>query len=152
LQSYEDFKFEKLLNLDNIQPSDMMKSLSVDLNRNMVFKAGEGAGKSGSFFFFSHDNRFLIKTLKGDEKKILLGMLDQYIEHISITKNKSLLARIYGIFTFTTNFFAPLDIIVMQNTSVLESKFNDKMVFDLKGSSVNRKEPLESKFWSQRLN
>ena len=39
-------------------------------NRNMIFKAGEGAGKSGCFFFFSHDNRFLIKTLRGSEKEI----------------------------------------------------------------------------------
>ena len=101
------------MNLDNISPADMMKSLSVELNRNMVFKAGEGAGKSGSFFFFSHDNRFLIKTLKGEEKKILLKMLDDYIEHLGLTENKSLLARIYGIFTFKTNFFDPIDIIVM---------------------------------------
>ena len=107
------------MNLDNISPQDMMKSLSLDDNRNMVFQAGEGAGKSGSFFFFSHDNRFLIKTLKVAEKRILLNMLDDYIDHIEKTNNKSLLARIYGIFTVKTNYFDPLDIIVMQNTSLL---------------------------------
>ena len=107
------------MNLDNISPQDMMKSLSLDDNRNMVFQAGEGAGKSGSFFFFSHDNQFLIKTLKGAEKRILLNMLDDYIDHIEKTNNKSLLARIYGIFTVKTNYFDPLDIIVMQNTSLL---------------------------------
>ena len=140
------------MNLDNISPQDMMKSLSLDANRNMVFQAGEGAGKSGSFFFFSHDNRFLIKTLKGAEKKILLNMLDDYIDHIEKTNNKSLLARIYGIFTVKTNYFDPLDIIVMQNTSLLESKSNPKMIFDLKGSTVNRKEHLETKFWKNSLN
>jgi hypothetical protein len=31
------------------------ESLSPKFNRDMVFKAGEGAGRSGSFFFFSHD-------------------------------------------------------------------------------------------------
>lgn len=51
------------MKLDNLTPADMMKSLSLDNNRNMVFKAGEGAGLSGSFFFFSHDSKFLIKTL-----------------------------------------------------------------------------------------
>jgi hypothetical protein len=25
--------------------------------------AGEGAGKSGSFFFFSHDRKFIVKTM-----------------------------------------------------------------------------------------
>ena len=87
------------MDLDNISCEDMINSLSLEENRNMVFKAGEGAGKSGSFFFFSHDNRFLIKTLQGGEKKLFLGMLDDYIKHIEETENKSLLARIYGVFT-----------------------------------------------------
>lgn len=91
----------------------MMESLSLNENRHNVFKAGEGAGQSGSFFFFSHDDKFLIKTLKGNEKSILLGILDGYIEHIKSTDNKSLLARIYGIFTIKTNYFTEMDIIVM---------------------------------------
>ena len=39
------------------------KSLSPIHNREQVFKAGEGAGSSGSFFFFSHDQKFIIKTM-----------------------------------------------------------------------------------------
>lgn len=132
-----------------------MDSLSVDKNRNMVFKAGEGAGQSGSFFFFSHDNRFLIKTLRGNEKRIMLDMLDDYIDHIFKTSNKSLLARIYGIFTIKTDYFDPLDIIVMQNTSQLRNKSNDKLIFDMKGSTIGRKVgfgPSENKFWLKKLN
>jgi hypothetical protein len=34
---------------------------------DMVFKAGEGAGRSGSFFFFSHDKKFIIKTMTNQE-------------------------------------------------------------------------------------
>jgi hypothetical protein len=69
----------------------------------------------------------------------MLSCLGDYIEHIKATKNKSLLARIYGIFTIKTNYFEDLDIMVMQNTSVLEDKKNHKMVFDLKGSTIARK-------------
>ena len=76
---------------------------------------------SGSFFFFSRDNRFIIKTLRGEEKNILIDMLDDFIEHIIKTDNKSLLMRIYGIFTIKTNRFAPIDVIVMQNTSHLKN-------------------------------
>ena len=79
----------------------------------MVFKSGEGAGMSGSFFFYSCDNRFIIKTLRGDEKLIMINMLDDYIDHIKKTNNKSLLVRIYGIFTIKTNRFSPIDVIVM---------------------------------------
>lgn len=82
----------------------------------MVFKAGEGAGASGSFFFFSHDGNFLIKTLQKEEKLKMISMLDDYVDHIKSTNNMSLIARIYGIFTIKTNFFEPLDVMIMQNT------------------------------------
>ena len=42
-------------------------SLSPKYNVEQVFKAGEGAGASGSFFFFSHDMRFIIKTMTDEE-------------------------------------------------------------------------------------
>lgn len=139
IESHESEKFAKILKLDQILPSDIMQSLNLESNRKMVFKSGEGAGASGSFFFFSYDNKFIIKTLRGKEKEILLNMLDDYIDHIIKTDNQSLLARIYGVFTFKTNYFAPLDVIVMQNTCQLQNPVNDKMVFDLKGSTVGRK-------------
>lgn len=89
------------------------------MNRNSIFKAGEGAGKSGSFFFFSYDNKFLIKTLGSKEKSILMKNLDKYLDHIKKSKNKSLLCRIYGLYTIKTmDMFVPLDIVVMQNTSI----------------------------------
>jgi hypothetical protein len=46
----------------------------------------------------------------------MLKMLDAYIDHIKRTGNRSLLARIYGLFTFKTDYFAPMDVVVMQNT------------------------------------
>ena len=42
-------------------------SLSPKFNLEQVFGAGEAAGKSGSFFFFSHDRRFIIKTMTDEE-------------------------------------------------------------------------------------
>lgn len=53
------------MRMDKIKPEDVMDSLSLEKNRQSVFQSGEGAGLSGSFFFFSHDNKFIIKTLKG---------------------------------------------------------------------------------------
>jgi 1-phosphatidylinositol-4-phosphate 5-kinase len=56
------------MEMDGITPQIVINSLSVVFNRKKVFKAGESAGKSGSFFFFSYDNKFIIKTLKTSEK------------------------------------------------------------------------------------
>lgn len=76
-------KFNKILDLENISFEQLIKSFDVEKNRGMVFKAGQGAGKSGSFFFFSHDNKFIIKTLRYKEKQVLVNMLDAYINHIA---------------------------------------------------------------------
>ena len=79
-------------------------------------QSGEGAGKSGSFFFFSHDKKFIIKTMRGNEKNVLLNILDDLIKHFEETENKSLLARIYGMFTIKTDVFHQVDILIMENT------------------------------------
>ena len=83
-------------------------------NHNRMFKAGQNsAGKSGSFFFFSFDNRFIIKTINQQEKKVCLSITDDMIHHLECTNNQSLLARIYGVFSIKTNVFGPTDIILM---------------------------------------
>lgn len=37
-------------------------------------------GKSGSFFYFSHDTRFMLKTITKSEKQFLLKILHHYYE------------------------------------------------------------------------
>lgn len=111
----------------------MAASFKTLKNKSSVFKAGQGAGKSGSFFFFSSDNKFIIKTINSQEKTLLFSMLQKMIQHFNTCPN-SLLARIYGVFSLKTNVFNHLDIIVMQNTIRMRDAKNSKMVFDLKGS------------------
>lgn len=64
----------------------------------MINKAGEASGKSGSFFFFSHDKKFIIKTMNDDELSTFKGMFKDYYEYL-VNNPRSVLARIYGIFT-----------------------------------------------------
>ena len=127
-----------------------MESLSIVRNYQMVFRAGEGAGRSGSFFFFSYDNRFLIKTLQGEEKRKLLNMMNLYIKHIKETNNESLIARIYGVFTFMTNQYQPVDVVIMQNTAHLYDESFKKFSFDLKGSTVGRRVAFNPKLSHRR--
>jgi len=76
--------------------------------------------------------------MRGSEKRVLLDMIDDLVNHFVKTNNESLLARIYGVFTIKTNVFKSVDVIVMQNTVMLGHKKNPAMWFDLKGSTKGR--------------
>ena len=47
------------------------------------------------------------------EKEKMIDMLDDYINHLIRTDNKSLIARIYGIFTIKSSLYDDVDIMVM---------------------------------------
>ena len=102
---YEDVKlydyayrgFLKLRAMDGIT-SDMIKySLCPESNLESAKKAQESTGKSGSFFFFSFDKRFIIKTMFTSELDKFMEHLTDYFLYID-NHPESLIARIYGIF------------------------------------------------------
>ena len=85
IHRHEKDKFRKIQKLDGLGPIDFFNSLNISSNIANIFKAGQGVGQSGSFFFYSFDNKFIIKTLRGNEKKNLLKMLDDLIIHYEKT-------------------------------------------------------------------
>ena len=94
--------------MDGISQKDIMESLAMDKNIMNIFQSGEGIGKSGSFFFYTQDKKYVVKTTRRNEKAIVLGMLDEMVKHIENTNNESFLVRIYGIFTVKTSIFGTL--------------------------------------------
>jgi hypothetical protein len=114
------------------------QSLSPKYNRDMVFKAGEGAGRSGSFFFFSHDRKFIIKTMTDGELDLFLKKLPSFSDHFKTNKN-SILAKIFGVFTVNSENMKKVHIMLMENTCQLKDPQNLTHIFDLKGSTVDRK-------------
>jgi len=102
--------------MDNVTDAQIQNSLNTELNRTQVFKAKESAGKSGSFFFFSYDKKFLIKTMNNKELAVFLDALPTYLFHLK--KNPaSLIARIYGIFTVRMENIVPVHLLLMANSA-----------------------------------
>ena len=85
------------------QVASFHSSLSPKYNRDSVFKSGEGAGRSGSFFFFSHDRKYIIKTMTQTELDLYLACLPAFSDHFRKNKN-TLLAKIFGVFTVDTEY------------------------------------------------
>ena len=96
-------------------PQVLEQSLGPEVNRDQVFKAGEGAGRSGSFFFFSHDRKFIIKTMSKGELDLLLALLPAMSAHFKKNPD-SLLAKILGAFTVKTDSAKAVHLMLMENT------------------------------------
>ena len=80
LRIYESIKvydyaykpFHKLREEDGITKQMIKESLDPETNLENARKAGESTGKSGSFFFFSKDKRFIVKTMFPEELDIIM--------------------------------------------------------------------------------
>ena len=112
-------------------------SLSPKFNRDSIFKSGKGAGSSGSFFFYSHDRQFIIKTISKSERDLLLKILPNLSKHFMENPN-SLLARIFGVFTIETSRVDKVYVLLMENTLQVHQVDQLRNIFDLKGSTIDR--------------
>ena len=90
------------------------KSLSPKLNREAVFNAGEGAGRSGSFFFHTSDRKFVIKTISKGELDLLLEILPAMAQHYKDNPN-SLIVKTFGAFTVKTSSTNQIHLVLMES-------------------------------------
>lgn len=75
-KDYAPWVFRHLRALFHLDPADYLVSLT---SRILLSELGS-PGKSGSFFYFSRDYRFVIKTLHHAEHRYLRKILRQYFE------------------------------------------------------------------------
>ncbi|KAK4846286.1 hypothetical protein QYF36_015431 [Acer negundo] len=92
-------------------------------------------GKSGSIFYLSHDDRFVIKTLKKSELKVLLKMLPKYYSHVGEHEN-TLITKFFGLHRITLRGGRKVRFVVMGNMFCTELRIHRS--YDLKGSTVGR--------------
>ena len=137
---YAPAVFRRIRELRGVNDATYLYSLGVEqvlgnfLFGKLTTLAKEGSsGKSGQFFFTSHDGRFLIKTIARHERNTLYKMLPSYLAHLQSYPH-SLLVPIYGMHDIDQ-----LTIIVMGN--VFNSSYVMDAAWDLKGSVVGRSAP-----------
>ncbi|CEG44881.1 Phosphatidylinositol-4-phosphate-5-kinase (Pi-PIPK-D8/GPCR-PIPK/PiGK8) [Plasmopara halstedii] len=93
-------------------------------------------GKSGAFFYFTQDRKYVVKTLSKEELKFFLGILPAYYTFMKQNPN-TFITRFFGCHGLTmygkTVFF-----VVMQSVFATSQQIHER--FDLKGSWVGRLE------------
>ena len=80
--------FSFLRQKDGFTNKTLQLSLDPERNKEKVFKAGESQGKSGSFFFFSEDQKFIIKTMTESDFNAFMRLFRSYFRHICSTSRK----------------------------------------------------------------
>ncbi|KAG8749316.1 Phosphatidylinositol-4-phosphate 5-kinase [Serendipita sp. 396] len=76
----------------NLDPADYLLSLT---SKYILSELGS-PGKSGSFFYYSRDYRFIIKTIRHIEHKWLRRVLKDYYRHVKDNPH-TLISRFYGL-------------------------------------------------------
>ena len=137
ITEYSPQIFDELRKDDGITDDIMIKSFSPKKNKNAIEKMGESKGKSGSFFFYSHDRKFIIKTITNEEKETMDEILPSYYNYVKAHKS-TLITKIYGIYTVVIKYASSVNVILMQNLFGC-SPIHIQRMFDLKGSTVQRK-------------
>lgn len=92
-------------------------------------------GKSGSFFYFSRDYKYIIKTIHHAEHKFLRKILKDYFTHVSENPN-TLLSQFYGLHRVKMPYGKKIHFVVMNNLFPPHRDIHS--TFDLKGSTVGR--------------
>eukprot|EP00731_Ephydatia_muelleri_P017032 Em0010g130a len=93
------------------------------------------SGASGSLFFLSADDAFIMKTVQKKEAKFLQKLLPGY--YMNLTQNKrTLLPKFFGLYRYKSG-SVNIRVAVMNNLLPSSIKYHEK--YDLKGSTYKRK-------------
>lgn len=92
-------------------------------------------GKSGSVFYISHDDRFIIKTIRKEETQLLLSAMPKYTAHV-LAYPDTLLIRFFGVHRVKPRHGAKVRFVVMNNIYRSDQEIHRK--YDLKGSTHGR--------------
>ncbi|XP_024013307.1 phosphatidylinositol 4-phosphate 5-kinase 8 isoform X1 [Eutrema salsugineum] len=130
-KDYCPMVFRNLREMFKLDAADYMMSICGDDGLREI----SSPGKSGSIFYLSHDDRFVIKTLKRSELKVLLRMLPRYYEHVGDHEN-TLITKFFGVHRLKLKWGKKVRFVVMGNMFCTELKIHRR--YDLKGSSQGR--------------
>ncbi|KAI1695447.1 phosphatidylinositol-4-phosphate 5-Kinase domain-containing protein [Ditylenchus destructor] len=128
-ETYYPNVFRYLRELYEINSSEFLESICYK-----PLKELGNPGKSGSLFYVSKDDKYIIKTVQKNEAEFLRTLLQGYV--LNIHQNpKTFLSKFFGLFSYKSS-GKTIRLLVMNNLLPTSIVMHHK--FDLKGSSLNR--------------
>lgn len=135
-KDYAPWVFRELREHFHLDAADYLFSLTA---KYILSELGS-PGKSGSFFYFSRDYRFIIKTIRHNEHKFLRRILKDYHMHIKENPH-TLLSRFYGLHRVKLPGGKKIHFVIMNNLFPPHKDIHE--TYDLKGSAIGREFPEE---------
>ncbi|CDW73973.1 phosphatidylinositol-4-phosphate 5-kinase family protein [Stylonychia lemnae] len=142
---YAPLVFQRIRRLSEISEEDYLYSLGPDSILNCFWNNNYqslyelcSSGKSGSLFYYTEDQKYMIKTISRDEFKKLKEILKQYYNHIKQNPS-TLITRFFGLHKVSWKVQAIIHkkyLVVMNN---IFKSFDVGIRFDLKGSTQGRR-------------
>ncbi|KAI8610111.1 hypothetical protein BC830DRAFT_1213598 [Chytriomyces sp. MP71] len=130
-KDYSPWIFRLIRECFRVDPTEYLLSLT---GKYVLSELGS-PGKSGSFFYFSQDFRFIIKTIHFSEHKFIRRVLKNYFEHVKANPD-TLLSRIFGLHRVKLPGNKKIHFVVMGNVFPPNKDIHE--TYDLKGSTVGR--------------
>ncbi|XP_021301630.1 phosphatidylinositol 4-phosphate 5-kinase 6 isoform X4 [Sorghum bicolor] len=133
-KDYCPLVFRTLCKLFGVNPVDYMNSICGE----EALREISSPGKSGCFFYLTNDDKYMIKTMKQSEVKVLLRMLPSYYKHVRAFEN-TLITKFFGLHSVKLTGAAiqkKVRFVIMGNLFCTNYAIHRR--FDLKGSSQGR--------------
>ncbi|PWY67523.1 SAICAR synthase-like protein [Aspergillus heteromorphus CBS 117.55] len=130
-KDYAPWVFRHLRAKFRLDPADYLMSLT---SKYILSELGS-PGKSGSFFYFSRDYKYIIKTIHHSEHKLLRKILPEYYRHVEKNPN-TLISQFYGLHRVKMAYGRKIHFVVMNN--LFPPHRDIHQTFDLKGSMIGR--------------
>ena len=132
-KDYAPWVFRHLRARFKLDPADYLMSLT---SKYILSELGS-PGKSGSFFYFSRDYKYIIKTIHHAEHKLLRKILRKYYSHIERNPN-TLISQFYGLHRVKLQGFGGRKIHFVVMNNLFPPHRDIHQTFDLKGSTIGR--------------
>ena len=138
-KDYAPLVFRQLRERFGIEAPDYMLSIASEYVLVEMFTNS----KSGSFFFYSADYRFILKTCTKREAAFLISALPQYHQHL-MANRYTLLCRFFGLHRvhLPTALGKKVYFVVMGNVFPIDKPIHER--YDLKGSTHGRSAGAEN--------
>jgi len=133
-KDYCPLVFKMLRQMFDIDPIDYQ----VELCGNFQYLEFISNSKSGQFFFYSHDQKYMVKTMTKTESKLLRKILPQYYGYIRKHPN-SLLTKYFGMHRVKPHRRKKIYFLIMASVFYSNDGLEIHEQYDLKGSTKGRR-------------